>query len=164
LELYRRQGRFAAAVEPKIVQLDQNRVDVVFEIEEGPKSKVRRINIVGNTQFSDGDLRGETATKEAKWFKFFTSNDTYDPDRAAHDHQKLRQYNLTEGYVEFRVVASVAELTPYRKDFLITYVVEEGDRYKFGEVDLESQIRDIKEDAFKRMLPMKQGDWYDAKQ
>lgn len=164
LELYRRQGRFAAAVEPKIVQLDQNRVDVVFEIDEGPKSKVRRINIVGNTKFSDGDLRGEMATKEAKWYKFFTSNDTYDPDRSAYDQQKLRQYYLTQGYADFRVVSSVAELTPDRKDFIITYVVEEGERYKFGEVDLESQIRDIKEENFKRMLPMKQGDWYNAKE
>lgn len=164
LELYRRQGRFAAAVEPKIVQLDQNRVDVVFEIDEGPKSKVRRINIVGNTKFSDGDLRGEMATKEAKWYKFFTSNDTYDPDRSAYDQQKLRQFYLTEGYADFRVVSSVAELTPDRKDFIITYVVDEGERYKFGEVDLESQIRDIKEENFKRMLPMKQGDWYNAKE
>ncbi|MBB4630574.1 outer membrane protein assembly factor BamA [Sphingosinicella soli] len=164
LELYRRQGRFAAAVDPKIVQLDQNRVDVVFEIEEGPKSKVRRINIVGNTKFSDGELRGEMATKEAKWYKFFTSNDTYDPDRSAFDQQKLRQFYLTQGYADFRVVSSVAELTPDRKDFLITYVVDEGERYKFGEVDLESQIRDIKEENFKRMLPMKQGDWYNAKE
>ncbi|MBW7946826.1 MAG: outer membrane protein assembly factor BamA, partial [Sphingomonadaceae bacterium] len=136
LELYRRQGRFAAAVEPKIVQLDQNRVDVVFEIDEGPKSKVRAINIVGNTKFSDGKLRGEMATKQARWYKFFTSNDTYDPDRSAYDQQKLRQFYLTEGYADFRVVSSVAELTPDRKDFIITYVVDEGERYTFGEVDL----------------------------
>lgn len=163
IELYRRQGRFAASVEPKIVQLDQNRVDVVFEIEEGPKSKVRKINIIGNKEFSDKKLRGEMATKESKWFRFFSSNDTYDPDRSAFDQQKMRQFYLTEGYADFRVVSSVAELTPDRKDFILTYVVEEGERYKFGEVDLESQIRDVKEESFKPLIRIKAGDWYNAK-
>ncbi len=163
IELYRRKGRFAAVVEPKIVQLDQNRVDVVFEIEEGPKSKVRKINFVGNKRYSDGKLRGEMATREGKWYRFFTSNDTYDPDRSAYDQQQLRQYYLTEGYADFRVVSSVAELTPDRKDFILTYVVDEGERYKFGEVQVESKIRDIKEDAFLKLVPIRTGDWYNAK-
>jgi outer membrane protein insertion porin family len=163
IELYRRKGRFAASVEPKIVQLDQNRVDVVFEITEGPKSKVRKINILGNKAFSDGDLRDEMATKEGKWWRIFSSNDTYDPDRSAYDQQKMRQFYLTQGYADFRVVSSVAELTPDRKDFILTYVIEEGERYKFGEVELESQIRDIKEDTFKRLIPIRKGDWYNAK-
>ncbi len=162
LELYRRQGRFAASVEPKIVQLDQNRVDVVFEMVEGAKSKVRAINIIGNKAFSDGDLRNEMATKAAKWYKFFTSNDTYDPDRQAYDQQKLRQFYLTKGYADFRVVSAVAELTP-QKDFIVTYVVDEGERYKFGDVDLESQIRDIKPETFKSFIRLKKGDWYNAK-
>ncbi|MFC3713869.1 outer membrane protein assembly factor BamA [Sphingoaurantiacus capsulatus] len=163
LEVYRRSGRFAANVEPKIVQLDQNRVDVVFEIQEGAKSKVRQINIIGNARFSDGDLIDEMATRPARWYRFFTSNDTYDPDRMAYDQQKLRQFYLTEGYADFRVVSAVAELTPDRQDFIITYVVEEGDRYKFGDVDLESQIRDVKPETFKALIPFKKGDWYNAK-
>ena len=163
LELYRRGGRFAARVEPKIVQLEQNRVDLIFEISEGPKSKVRQINIIGNEQFSDKELRGEMVTRQARPLRLFTSNDTYDPDRLAFDQQKLRQYYLTEGYADFRVVSSVAELTPDRRDFIVTYVIEEGERYKFGKVDLTSQIRDVNADAFKSLLPMKQGDWYNAK-
>ncbi len=163
LELYRRGGRFAARVEPKIVQLEQNRVDLIFEISEGPKSKVRQINIIGNEQFSDGDLRGEMVTRQARPLRLFTSNDTYDPDRLAFDQQKLRQFYLTEGYADFRVVSSVAELTPDRRDFIVTYVIEEGDRYKFGDVELTSQIRDVKADTFKNLLPMKKGDWYNAK-
>ncbi len=163
LELYRRGGRFAAKVEPKIVQLEQNRVDLIFEISEGPKSKVRQINIIGNEQFSDGQLRGEMATRQARPLRMFTSNDTYDPDRLAYDQQKLRQFYLTEGYADFRVVSSVAELTPDRRDFIVTYVVEEGERYKFGKVDLVSDIRDVKAENFKKLLPMKEGDWYNAK-
>ncbi|WP_415642699.1 outer membrane protein assembly factor BamA [Sphingomonas antarctica] len=164
IELYRRQGRFAASIEPKIVNLDQNRVDLVYEITEGPRSKVRQINIIGNTVFKDGELRGEMATKRSSFYRFFASNDTYDPDRLAYDQSKLRQFYLTKGYADFRVVSAVAELTPDRRDFIITYVVEEGDRYKFGDVNVESDLRDLKPETVKAIIPMKKGDWYNAKQ
>ncbi|MGV3769783.1 MAG: outer membrane protein assembly factor BamA [Sphingobium phenoxybenzoativorans] len=164
IELYRRQGRFAATVEPKMVQLDQNRVDIVFEISEGPKSKVRQINIIGNEKFSDGELRGEMATKAARWYRIFSSGTSYDPDRLAYDQQKLRQFYLTNGYADFRVISAVAELTPDKQDFIITYVVEEGDRYKFGDVKVESDIRDLSGDSLTKLLPMKKGNWYNAKQ
>ena len=164
IELYKRRGRFAASVEPKMVQLEQNRVDIVFEINEGPKSKVQQINIIGNEVFSDGKLRGEMVTKQARFYRFFSSNDTYDPDRLAFDQQKLRQFYLTEGYADFRVISAVAELTPDKKDFIITYVVEEGERYKFGDVSVESEIRDFTPETLTPLLPMKKGDFYDAKQ
>ena len=163
IELYKRQGRFAATVEPKMVQLAQNRVDVVFEIQEGPKSKVRQINIIGNEAFGDGELKGEMVTKEARLLSFFSSNTSYDPDRLAFDQQKLRQFYLTQGYADFRVVSAVAELTPDKEDFIITYVVEEGQRYKFGDVKVESQLRDFDGARLTTSLPMKSGDWYDAK-
>jgi outer membrane protein insertion porin family len=163
IELYKRQGRFAALVEPKLVQLDQNRVDIVFEVTEGPKSKVRQINIIGNDQFSDGKLRGEMVTKQARLTSIFSSGTSYDPDRLAFDQQKLRQYYLTQGYADFRVVSAVAELTPDKRDFIITYVVEEGQRYKFGEVKVDSKIRDFNSEGLTKNLRMKAGDWYDAK-
>ncbi len=163
IELYKRQGRFAASVEPKMVMLDQNRVDIIYEISEGPKSKVRQINIIGNEFFSDGDLRGEMVTKVSSITKIFSSGTSYDPDRMAFDQQKLRQFYLTEGYADFRVVSAVAELTPDKKDFIITYVVEEGKRYKFGEVKVDSQLRDFDSERLSTNLPMKAGDWYDAK-
>ena len=163
VELYKRQGRFAASVEPKMVQLPQNRVDVVFEISEGPKSKVRQINIIGNEIFSDGTLRGEMVTKQSRFYRFFSSNTSYDPDRLAFDQQKLRQFYLTEGYADFRVVSAVAELTPDQRDFIITYVVEEGERYNFGEVAVDSQLRDFDSDSMTAGLPMKSGDPYNAK-
>ncbi|WP_417621861.1 outer membrane protein assembly factor BamA [Parasphingorhabdus sp.] len=164
IELYKRKGRFAASVEPKMVQLDQNRVDIVFEINEGPKSKVQQINIIGNEEFSDGKLRGEMVTKQSRFYRFFSSSDTYDPDRLAFDQQKLRQFYLTEGYADFRVISAVAELTPDKRDFIITYVVEEGERYKFGDVAVESEIRDFTKEFLTPQLPMKSGDFYNAKQ
>ena len=164
IELYRRQGRYAASVEPQIVQLDQNRVDVVFVINEGPRSRVRRINIIGNEHFGDGRLIQEMATREHVWYNIFSQRDTYDPDRLAYDQQKLRQFYLTQGYADFRVVSAVAELTPDRRDFIITYVVEEGQRYKFGHVDVDSDIRDFSATALRARLPMHTGQWYNAQQ
>jgi outer membrane protein insertion porin family len=164
IELYRRQGRFAANVEPKMVMLDQNRVDVVYEISEGPKSKVRQINIIGNEVFGDNRLRSEMVTKRSRFYKFFSSADSYDPDKLAYDQGKLRQFYLTNGYADFRVVSAVAELTPDKRDFIVTYVVEEGERYKFGTVDAESELRDFKPVSVKALLPMQTGQWYNAKQ
>jgi outer membrane protein insertion porin family len=156
--------RSKARVEPKIVQLDQNRVDLVFEIFEGDKSKVRRINIIGNNEFGDDDLRKEMYTRQAGGpLGFMKSNDSYDPDRLAADQQKLRAFYLTQGYADFRVVSALAELTPDRRDFIITYVVEEGPRYKFGTVDAESALRDLTAEKVKAVVKLHPGNWFNAK-
>ncbi len=163
IELYRRQGRFAAVIDPKMVTLDQNRVDVVFVVSEGPKSKVRQINILGNTVFSDTQIRAQMATKQARLSRLLSSATSYDQDRLSYDQQKLRQFYLTQGYADFRVTSAVAELTPDKKDFIITYVVEEGKRYKFGDVSVDSQIREFDGKKLAATLPLKKGDWYNAK-
>ena len=163
IELYRRQGRFAASIEPKMVALDQNRVDIIFEVNEGPKSKVRQINILGNEVFSDGKLREQMATKEARFSRLLSSSTSYDQDRMAYDQQKLRQFYLTQGYADFRVTSAVAELTPDKKDFIITYVVEEGKRYKFGDVTVDSDIRDFDNKKLAASLGIVKGSWYNAK-
>jgi len=165
LELYRRQGRFAARVDPKIIQLDQNRVDVVFEIHEGDLAKVRAINILGNTVFKDDRLRKEMYTRQAGGvLGFLKSNDTYDPDRLAADQQKLRAFYLTQGYADFRVVQALAELTPDRKDFVITYVVDEGPRYHVGTVNAESALRDFPKEKVLALAKIQPGGWFNAKQ
>lgn len=162
LELYRRSGRFAAIIEPKVVQLEQNRVDLLYEIQEGPKTKVSRINFIGNKVFSDGDLRDVLATKESRWWKIFTSNDTFDPDRLAYDQQVLRQHYLNEGFADFRTVSAISELTPDREDFFITFTVEEGEVYEFGTIDVESEIRDVDASLFRAFLLMREGMTYNA--
>lgn len=162
IELYKRQGRFAATVKPEMVKLDQNRVDVIFDIHEGPKSKVRRINIIGNHAFSDSKLRGVMLTKEANLLHIFSSNTSYDPDRMAYDQQLLRQFYLKNGYADFRVISAVAELTPDKKNFIITYVIEEGKRYKFGNVKVVSDIRDFDSKRLTKSLSIHKGEWYDA--
>jgi outer membrane protein insertion porin family len=164
LELYRRQGRFAARVDPKIVQLDQNRVDVVFEIHEGDLAKIRAINILGNKEFPDDRLRKEMYTRQAGGpLGFLKSNDTYDPDRLAADQQKLRAFYLTQGYADFRVVQALAELTPDRRDFVITYVVEEGPRYRFGTIQADSALRDFPKESVLQLAKIQPGSWFNAK-
>jgi outer membrane protein insertion porin family len=146
------------------VQLDQNRVDLIFEIYEGPISKIRKINIIGNNTFSDDRLRKEMYTRQAGGvLGFLKSNDTYDPDRLAADQQKLRAFYLTEGYADFRVASALAELTPDRRDFIITYVVEEGPRYKFGAVDADSALRDLPKEKVMQQVHVRQGEWFNAK-
>lgn len=164
LDLYRRNGRFAATIEPKIIQLEQNRVDLVFEINEGEPTYVKRINFVGNHKYSDSRLREVLMTKEERWYRFFSTDDTYDPDRVTYDRELLRRFFLKHGYADFRVVSGVAELTPDREGFFITFTVEEGDRYKFGEATLNANLRDLKADDLKPILTSVPGDWYNADQ
>jgi len=162
LELYRRSGRFGATVEPKVIQLPQNRVDLVFEINEGPVTKIRSIQFVGNKRFSDGDLREAIRTRESAWWRILTSDDTYDPDRLTFDREQLRRFYLSKGYADFRVVSAIAELTPDQQAFVITFTIEEGDRYRFGKIDVQSQIRDLDPKQISEAVQTEEGDWYNA--
>ncbi len=163
-EIYRRSGRFAASIEPKVVQLPQNRVDLVFEVNEGPVTEVRRINFIGNTHFSDSALRDVIQTVENAWYRFATSADTYDPDRLTFDRELLRRFYLANGYVDFRVISAVAELTPDRNDFIITFSIEEGERYRVAALDIDSRLRDLTPEDLLPVIEIEAGDWYDAEQ
>ena len=163
-EIYRRSGRFAATIEPVVIQLEQNRVDLVFEVNEGPITEVQRINFIGNTHFSDSALRDVIQTVESAWYRFATSADTYDPDRLTFDRELLRRFYLANGYVDFRVISAVAELTPDRSDFIITFSIEEGERYRVAALDIESRLRDLSPDDLLPVVDIEAGDWYDAEQ
>ena len=130
LDLYRRHGRFAATVEPKVIQLAENRVDLVFEINEGEFTGVRSINFVGNRAVQRQQAaRGDSRPRKAAGTGFSSTDDTYDPDRLTYDRELLRKFYLSEGYADFRVVSAVAELTPDRDGFVVTFTVDEGERY-----------------------------------
>ena len=162
LTIYRRSGRYNASVEPKIIRLEQGRVDVVFEINEGDVTGVKRISFVGNQAFGDGTLRGKIRTSESAWWRFLSSDDRFDPDRLNLDRELLRKFYLSEGYADFRVVSSVAELAPNREGFFITFTINEGERYKFGKVDVTSRFQGLNVDVLKSFLTIAAGDWYDA--
>jgi outer membrane protein insertion porin family len=162
LDLYARRGRFGAAVEPKLIELDQNRVDVVFEIQEGPAALVSRISFVGNTAFSDRRLRDVIATREQAWFRLLSSSDIYDPERLAFDRELLRRFYLRSGYADVQITGGTAELSPDRDSFFVTFTIEEGPRYRIGTVDVASSLPGIDPAVLRRNLPVAVGDWYDG--
>lgn len=165
-DIYRLKGRFSAHVEPKIIEREQNRVDLVFEIQEGPLTSVRRISFVGNRRFSDNRLEKVILTKESRWYRFFTSNDTYDPDRLNHDKELLRQYYLENGYADFHVVSAVAELSPDQQDFYITFTIDEGACYQFGKIEIQSSLPQMKPllKEFYNELTFSSGEWFNNKE
>jgi len=163
LEIYRRSGRFAATVEPQIIELEQNRVDLVFEIQEGPLTTVQSITFVSNEAFSDARLRGELETVEARFWRVLTTSDTYDPDRLAFDQELLRRFYASQGFADFEVLSTIAELTPEGDGFFITFTVDEGPRYRFGEVTVESRIADLEPAALEALVETETDDIFDAR-
>lgn len=161
-EIYRRNGRFSADIEPKIIQLDQNRINLVFEINEGPKTKVQRIRFIGNQHFSDADLKEAITTKEERWYRFLTTADVYDPDRLAFDREMLRRFYIERGYADFQVDSIIAELTPDRENFYVTITLHEGDRYRFGNVNIDSRIQHLDGTILIPAVTITPGDWYNA--
>ncbi len=162
IELYRQSGRFGATIVPKVVQQPQNRVDLIFEISEGPVTGVKRINIIGNSEFADRRLRKEMATEESIWYKFFSSNDNYDPGRLEFDREQLRTFYTNRGFADFRVVSAVAELTPDQEDFYITFTVDEGDEYTWGDIKVDTELDDLSSDFLERLINIKPGTVYNA--
>ena len=164
LQSYRRTGRFNARVEPRIIDLDENRVNLVFEISEGSKTSVQRINFVGNEAFSDRNLRDVITTTERNWLSWLKTSDIYDPERMEADQELLRRYYLRYGYADFRVVSASADFDRERNGFFITFTVEEGPQYRVGSVDVESYVPDIDPESLRRLVRTNPGDIYNAEE
>ncbi len=162
LEVYRRSGRYAAKVEPKVIELEQNRVDLVFEIDEGPLTRVCAIAFVGNASFPDRTLRGVIETKERAWFRFFTAADTYDPDRIELDKELLRRYYRARGFAEMRVLGVNVQLSPDGACFFLTFSIEEGPRYRFGTVELATTLAELPVEELEGLLLPREGRRYDG--
>ncbi len=160
LELYRQAGRFSANVEPEYKPLEQNRVDLIFKITEGPVTGVRSINFIGNDAYSDRRLRSEIATKQSRLWRFFSSNDNYDPGRLEFDREQLRQFYQNNGYYDFTVISAVADLTPDREDFYITFTIDEGEQYNFGEIRVETALEKLNGDVLAGAVPTRTGELY----
>lgn len=161
-QIYRRNGRFSVVIEPKIIKLDQNRVNLVFEIEEGAVTKVETIRFVGNKRFDDDRLRSEISTKEAMWYRFLTADDRYDPDRLKYDQELLRRFYLAQGYADFQLLSAVAELSEERDRFFITFTLEEGERYRVGKISIVSNLRNFDSSVLRPEINIEEGEWYNA--
>ncbi|WP_417669011.1 outer membrane protein assembly factor BamA [Roseibium sp.] len=162
LEAYRRSGRYGASVEPKIIDRSNNRVDLVFEVNEGDKTGVERITFIGNHAFSDGRLRDVIRTRESGLLSWLRSTDTYDPDRLAADQELLRQYYFKKGYADFRIVSSSAELDREQNVFHVTFTVEEGDEYTISDVEVVSSLAEVDAEALRSQVRTKSGQTFNS--
>jgi outer membrane protein insertion porin family len=162
LDVYARRGRYAASIEPKVIELEQNRVDVVFEIVEGPSTLIRRISFIGNKAFSDSELKDAIASRESAWYRILSTADQYDPERLGFDRELLRRFYLKNGYVDVEITGAVAELSPDRTSFFLTFTINEGERYRIGKVEIDSRLRNLDPDSLRGAITFKSGDWYGA--
>ena len=162
LEVYHRSGRFDVQVAPKIIQRANNRVDLVFEIHEGEKTGIKTINFVGNKAYSSYRLKDVIKTSVSNWFSFLQTADVYDPDRIEADRDLIRRFYLNHGYADVQVVSATGEYDPAIKGFIITFTIEEGPQYRFGALEIQSNIHAIDPQTLRRILRMRTGDFYNG--
>ncbi len=162
LDLYARRGRFASTVEPKIIKRDQNRVDVVFEVIEGAETLTSRIAFVGNRAFGENRLREVVGSREAAWWRFLSTTDSYDPDRVNFDRELLRRFYLKNGYADFEVTGANSELAPDKSSFILTFTLNEGERYTVGKVSVNSTLPRLAGGALQPAVDVQPGDIYDG--
>jgi len=163
LKIYELSGRFAARVEPKIIRLENNRVNLVFEVDEGPLVKIKNIRFIGNDNFSDFTLRQVVSSRQKRWWAFLSSADKYDEGRLNYDVRLLRQHYLSRGYADVEVRRVQGGLLPDRTGFAITFEIEEGIRYKLKDVNFISEIPNVDLASFRDLIPLDAGDWYDVR-
>jgi outer membrane protein insertion porin family len=162
-EIYRRNGRFDVRIEPKIIELPNNRVDLVYEINEGEKTGVRKIRFVGNDSYRDQRLKDEIRTSETYPFiGFLQSADIYDPDRVEADRDLIRRFYLKHGYADVRVISAVSVYDPEAKGFIVTFTIEEGPRYRFGKIEVQSNISVVDPNTLYGRLRASGGSVYNA--
>jgi len=163
LEIYRKAGRYSVTVDPKIIKRDENRVDLIFEIDEGSEAKINKINFFGNKHYSSPDLKEEILSKESRWYRLFGSADKYDAEKMNYDKEMLRRFYNERGYADFDVTSAVAELAPNGKSFILNFTVDEGPRYKIADVSINSEIKDVNTKKLYKKIDFKKGDWYNSK-
>lgn len=160
LDVYRKTGRYSVAVEPKIIERDENRVDLIYEIDEGATAKIDKINFLGNTHYTSSDLQDEIMSKESRWYRIFSAKENYDAEKMEYDKELLRRFYTNHGYADFNVKSAVAELSEDRKSFILTYSLEEGPRYEINNVEIKSDIEGVDVDELYDDVEISKGEWY----
>ena len=160
--IYKRSGYFSTFVEPKYIKLDQNRVNLVFEVYEGKEATIKKINFLNNNVFSDSTLRDVISSTEYRWYEFWGSNDRFDRDRVNYDKDLLKEYYFKNGYIDFNVISANSSLVKNKKDFIVNFNLSEGNRYKINDVKVDSSIRKLSNKKLSSLLEIKPGDWYNT--
>lgn len=162
LDVYRKTGRYSVTVEPKIIKRAENRVDLIYEIDEGAAAKIDKINFIGNTHYSADDLRDEIMSKESRWYRIFSSAEDYDAEKMEYDKELLRRFYTDRGYADFHVQTAMAELSDDHKSFILTFNLDEGPRYKISGIKINSAVEGVDTSMLYKDLEIEEGDWYDA--
>jgi len=162
LGVYAGKGRFAATVDPFIQRLPQNRVNVIFKIVEGPETKISRIVFVGNKAFTENDLKGVIDSREERLWRFFSSSDQFNPERVNFDRELIRRYYLEHGYADVVITNTVAELSPERTAFFLTFQIIEGERYRVGHVTVKSNAPKVDASPYKGLVQEEEGAFYNG--
>jgi outer membrane protein insertion porin family len=162
IEIYHRSGRFDVSVDPKIIELPNNRVDLVFEIKEGDKTGVKEIRFVGAHAYSSSRLKEVIKTSESNLLSFLQTTDIYDPDRVEADRDLLRRFYLKHGYADVRIVSAVGEYDPAKKGFVVTFIIDEGAQYRVGTIEVLSNVRAIDPATLRGQLKLSEGSVYNA--
>ena len=160
LTLYQRKGFFGTTIEPQKIELDDNRVNVVYEIDEGHPTYIRRIDFKGNKVFRDRDLRDAILSREHAWWRFMTQFDVFDEDRILYDQQMLRQFYMRNGYVDMNVTDANGVFTPDRQYYSVTFTIDEGEKYDFGKITIKNPFPDVPDDILYDVVAMDDGDTY----
>jgi outer membrane protein insertion porin family len=162
IEVYQRNGRFDVTVVPKIIERPNNRVDLVFEINEGEKTGIKSIVFVGNAAYSSWRLKEVIKTAQSNFLSFLQTTDVYDPDRIEADRDLIRRFYLKHGYADVQVVSATGEYDPAKKGFIVTFTIEEGPLYHFGGVDIQSNVRAVDAGSLRPFLRMSAGQIYNG--
>ena len=161
--LYKRLGFFSVSIDPKKIKLDENRINLVFEINEGLEAKIKKINFLGNKEFSDSILKDVIYSKESRWYKFWSSGDKFDNDRINYDKDLLKKYYFDNGYIDFRTLSTTSQLVSTSKNFIINFKLYEGKRYKVTKVSLESKIKGFNNIKTHKLIKQEKDDWFSSK-
>ncbi|MDE1905991.1 MAG: outer membrane protein assembly factor BamA [Rhodospirillales bacterium] len=162
LDAYAAKGHYNAQVTANIIKLPDNRVNVVFQCDEGAATKISRITFIGNQHFSQSALRDVVSSRQNAWWRFLSSTDVYNPQRIEYDEYLLHKFYFHKGYADFQIVGANANLSPDRKSFYLTYTVSEGERYKIGSLKIVSGIPNLPEKELRGLVPLSKGDWFDG--
>ena len=162
LDVYKRAGRYGVSVEPKIIEKSENRVDLIFEIQEGPEAKIDTINFIGNKHYTSSDLQGEIMSKESRWYRLFSSAESFDREKMNYDQELLRRFYNRHGYADFAVVSAIAELSRDKTSFVLTFTVDEGNRYKVSDIKINSSVPDVDANQWYKYVTFKSGEWFNS--
>lgn len=162
LDVYRRHGRYSAEITPQIIPLEQNRVNLVYNIKEGPKAVIEKVTFIGNETYQSSTLEKIISSSRERWYQFLSDSDKYDPDRLQYDQELLRKFYFENGYADFKVKSAIAELSPQKDAFYLTFTIEEGPVYHVGKVEVDSKLPKGKLPDFDKALQTKTGDVYNA--